>query len=371
MQMREKRHGLITCLALVLGIFVTLSVIYIFRYQIISLFNIDNTGNGTCYTECENKVTITDDGISEAVEKIYDAVVLVENYKNDKLYATGTGFVYKVDSNYGYLLTNYHVIDGNTSVKIIFSDETEVTATYLGGDSYLDVAVLTIPKEKVLKVAEIGSSEDSKLGDTVFTIGTPINVEYKGTVTRGILSGKDRLVSVTASDNSEIVMKVLQTDAAMNPGNSGGPLVNINGEVIGINSLKLVEDEIEGMGFAIAIENVMTHISVLENGEVIKRPYLGISMINVSDKTALLRANLSINSSVEEGVVVATVVEGTSAVDILQKGDIIIAVNDQKVSGAAYLRYELYKYEIGNQISITFIRNNKEITKKVVLKGFN
>ena len=190
MLMREKKSKLTTVLAICLSFFLIFAVVYIFRYQIASLFNIKSNSNGTCYTTCENKVTITDDGISEAVKKIYDAVVLVKNYRNDKLYATGTGFVYKIDNNYGYLLTNYHVIDGNSSIKIIFSDGTDVVATYLGGDSYLDVAVLAIPKNNVLKVAEIGNSEKSKLGDTLFTIGTPVNIEYQGTVTRGILSGK-------------------------------------------------------------------------------------------------------------------------------------------------------------------------------------
>lgn len=359
----------INILVFFLGVLATIGGIYLFKDE---LFKGETTSNGICYTACENKVTITENGISAAVDKIYDAVVLVQNYKNDKVYSTGTGFVYKVDNKYGYILTNYHVINGNTSIKIVLSDDTEVEAKYLGGDEYIDVAVLAITKDKVLGVAEIGNSTTAKLGDTVFTVGTPVDYEYRGTVTRGILSGKDRLVSVSSSltnSTDSFVMKVLQTDAAINPGNSGGPLVNSNGKVIGINSLKLAKEEIEGMGFAIPIEDVMVHIETFENGDKIKRPILGVSMINVGERYALYQAGINIDTKITEGVVVVSVVDNSSVDGILKAGDVITKINNEKVSNVAYLRYELFKHTIGDKIKITFIRNGNTKTEEVTLKG--
>lgn len=348
-----------------LGIFVTVAGIYYFKDE---LFKGDSSSNGICYTACQNKVTINEKGISDAVDKIYDAVVLIENYKNDKIYSTGTGFVYKVDSKNGYLLTNYHVVSGNTSLKVTLTNGKTVEAKYLGGDEYLDMAVISIAKENVIKVAEIGTSENSKLGDTLFTIGTPVDSEYIGTVTRGILSGKDRFVTVNSSNNNDSsVMKVLQTDAAINPGNSGGPLVNSNGEVIGINSLKIVEDEVEGIGFAIPIEDVMFHIENFEKGEKIIRPFIGVSMLNVTDSYYLYQYKIMLDESITSGAVVIEVTKSSPASGVLKKGDVITKINGEDIKNTAYLKYELYKYSAGDTVEITFIRDNKTKTEKIKL----
>ena len=256
--------------------------------------------------------------LAAAVDKIYDAVAMVSAYQNDTLISTGSAFVYKTDNNYGYLLTNYHVVEGADSVTLTMSDDTEAEATVLGGDEYLDLAVLRVDKSNVSMVANIGNSEDMNLGDTVFTVGTPMGEEYRGTVTSGILSGKDRMVSVSVSNSNsnDWVMRVLQFDASINPGNSGGPLLNANGEVIGICSLKLVDDEIEGMGFAIPIEYAMNHIESLEKGEEIEWPVLGVSMVNANDTTGLYRNGITIDRNITEGVVVVQAERGSGAAGI-------------------------------------------------------
>lgn len=315
-----------------------------------------------------SKVELTENSIALAVEKAYDCVITVAAYKNGQQISTGSGFVYKKDDKVGYIMTNNHVVDSADKVEIILSNKETVEATILGKETYSDIAVLSMPVDKVLAVSEIGNNEKMKLGDTVFTIGAPMGIEYSGTVTKGILSGKDRLVEVSFSGTtSDYYMKVLQTDAAINPGNSGGPLLDVNGAVIGINSLKLVQDEVEGMGFAIPIEDALNYAASLEKGENIKRPFIGISMIDVNQTSALWQYGITLPNSITEGVVVLATQAGSPASSKLEKADIIIGIDGEEVSTVAELRYELYKHEPGDKIEIKYIRNNKEKTVEITL----
>jgi len=329
------------------------------------------SGTNTVQTITKNGTQVYEkSSLAASIEKVYDAVVVVEGYTNGQLGGTGSGFVYKTDDNYGYILTNQHVVEDFSDIKVLMSDDTEVEATKLGGDEYLDLAVLRIDKKYVTLVATLGSSEDSNLGDTIFTVGAPEGVTYRGTVTAGVLSGKDRMVSVSVSNSysSDWVMRVLQIDASINPGNSGGPLLNVNGEVIGICSMKLVDDEIEGMGFAIPIEYAQSHIEELENGKEIEWPLLGITMANVSDTALLYRNGIQVDSSVTYGVVVVDITKGTGAAESdLKSGDVIIEMDGQKIEDTAYLRYELYQHEAGDTVEIKYVRNGKEKTTKVTL----
>ncbi len=332
--------------------------------QIIGNRNTVITKNGTQVYEKSS--------LAASVEKVYDAVVVVEGYQSNQLTSTGTGFVYKTDDKYGYLLTNQHVIDDQETVKVMLTSGEEVETKILGSDEYLDLAVLRIPKEYVTLVATIGKSEDMSLGDTVFTVGSPLGSDYYGSVTSGILSGKDRMVSVNVSNTSsnDWVMRVLQIDASINPGNSGGPLLNVNGEVIGICSMKLVDDDIEGMGFAIPIEYAMNHAESLEKNEKIEWPVLGISMVNVTDTATLRQYDITLDENITYGAVVVDTVKDSGADKAgLKKGDVIIKVNDTKIKDHAYLRYELYQHQAGDTINVTYIRDGKEHTTKVTLKN--
>lgn len=315
-----------------------------------------------------SEISITENNtIKSSINKIYDAVVYVENYKGDKLQGTGTGFVYKKDKEKGYIITNHHVIENTNKVIIVTTDGKEVEATLLGSDEYADIAVLSVPLENVLKVAEIGKSTEAELGDTLFTVGSPLGRNYIGTVTKGILSGKDRTVEVSLT-NGAFVMDVLQTDAAINPGNSGGPLVDINGQVIGVNSLKLVQDEIEGMGFAIPIEVATSVAEKIEKDGKVIRPLLGVEMIDVTDTWTLYRNNIHVDSSIKKGVVIANVTKGSAADKAgLKAGDVVIEVEEEEVESIAYFRYSLYKHDVGDTIELKINRNNKEKTIKVKL----
>ena len=318
--------------------------------------------------KCSNDITIDETGISTAVGEIYDATVTIQNYKNEKLNSSGSGFVYKTDDKYGYILTNHHVIDEAERLVITMSNDKQVDGTVLGSDEYLDLAVVRIDKEAVVEVAKLGSSSEANLGDTVITVGSPVGYEYRGTVTRGTLSGKNRMVEVSVKSVNDFVMKVLQIDAAINPGNSGGPLVNIKGEVIGINSLKLIQDEVEGMGFAIPIEDAVKYLPELENGEEIVRPFIGISMLDTTDTYKLYRNGIVLNDIYDGGVVVVSTTKGSAAEKAgLEKGDIITKLNDKDVTNSAYLKYELFQLEPGDKVEITYIRNGKEHTTTLTL----
>lgn len=322
--------------------------------------------------DVNTSVTVNDNGIGTGINKVYDATVYIENYKGDKVNVSGTGFIYKKDSGKAYILTNYHVVGDNTSLEVTLSDDKKVDAKYVGGDQYLDIAVISISSSSVKQVAKLGFSGRAILGDTVFTVGSPVGDEYRGTVTRGILSGKDRLVAVSVSGGTEdYVMRLLQTDAAMNPGNSGGPLCNANGEVIGMNSLKLVKNEVEGMGFAISIEDILAHIDTFEKGDAIKRPYLGISMVNLNNKDAVSYYGLSkkIDTKLEKGVVVESVQKGTSADGKLEIGDIVVKVDRKDVDNMAYFRYELFKHEVGDKVTLTIERDSKLKDVVITLKA--
>ena len=318
-------------------------------------------------TKTESKVTVTDTGIADAVEKIYDAVVVVKTYQRNQVYSTGTGFIYKKEGNKYYILTNYHVIQGGDNINVVFTNDNEVKVTVLGGDKYSDVAVLSYETSSDLKVAELGSSERMRVGDTVFAIGAPLDsTVYSWSVTRGILSGKDREVevSVNSTYGSDYIMQVLQTDSALNSGNSGGPLCNSNGQVIGITNMKLVISGVEGMGFAIPIEEATSYADALINGEDLSKPYLGISMIEGTNEYYARQYGVSPT----EGVLLGSVEAFSSAAKAgLQQGDIIIGINSVDVTGIASLRYQLYKYRVGETIVIKYIRDGRTSTTKLTL----
>lgn len=311
-----------------------------------------------------NKYEVEENVVTEAIERVYDSVVVIQCYTDTSLVSTGTGFVYKIDSTKGYIMTSAHVISSGDNVSVTFSNEKSVVAEVLGYDVFADIAVLAVPVEQVLTIAEIGSSEDLEIGTTLFAIGTPMGIEYSGTVTKGILSGKDRIVniSITDSNTNDWMIRVLQTDTAINPGNSGGPLFNIAGEVIGINSLKIVVDEVEGMGFAIPIEDAMLYVEQLEKGEKISRPYVGVGLIDIDELYSLFIYGIVLDDSIEEGVVLGEIEDGSPADEVgLKKGDVVTKINATKVANKAEFRYKLYKYEPGD--IVTFTINRKGIIK--------
>ena len=314
---------------------------------------------------------LVENSISSSVDKVYHSTVVITASKDGQQISTGTGFIYKKGGKLAYIMTNNHVIDGADKAQIEFNDsDKKIDAKIVGGDKYADIAVLTIPDNENYVAVEFGNVEELNLGDTIFTVGSPMGVNYKGTVTKGILSGKDRMVDVSLSKNTvaDYYMKVMQIDAAVNPGNSGGPLCDVSGKVIGIISLKIVQDEVEGMGFAIPIEDAIKYASIIETGKEVTRPYIGISMLDLSSEYYLWQNRIMIPDGVDEGVAVVSVENGSPAAKAgMKKGDIITKVNDEEVASIAEFRYELYKYEVGNKIKVTFYRDSKVQTTEITL----
>ena len=297
--------------------------------------------------------------LKEGINNVYESTVYIEVSADRGTVASGSGFVYKKDDKYGYILTNYHVIEDGKKYVITFTDGTEVDAELVNGDEYYDIAILKVDVKKIIKVATLGNSSNVELGDSVFTVGAPLGKEYMGTITKGIISGVNRMVTVNLTSGSYL-MEVIQTDASINSGNSGGPICNIKGEVIGITSSKLKGTGVEGMGFAIPINAVLDVIENMESGNKVVRPYLGVQLVDISN-TFALQYYYGINiGDVDFGAVLSYVEEGKPAsIAGLQVGDIIIEINGKKVTDTSHFKYELYKYNVGNKITVKYYRNNK------------
>lgn len=317
-------------------------------------------------TEEKKTVTVDDKGISEGINNIYNSVVVIETYKNNKLISTGSGFAFKEKNNQTYIMTNNHVIEGSNKIILTLTNEEEVEASLVGGDSYTDIAVLKVKNNNNLKLANLSDSSKIKVGDTVFAIGAPLGKQFKNTVTRGILSGKDRLVETTSS-NEELLMNVMQTDASINPGNSGGPLCDVSGNVIGVTSLKIVKSSVEGIGFAIQIEDALIYAnSIIDYGKVI-RGYIGISMLNASETFQLLKNGITLSKNITDGVVIVNVMQNSPASQAgLRAKDVIIKVDNKTVKNVSEFRYYLYKHKVGEEVKLTIFRDEK--TENVTVK---
>lgn len=282
----------------------------------------------------------------------------------------GSGVIYKKDGKSAYIVTNNHVVKGSNALQVIMSNGKKVDAELVGTDAATDLAVLKINSANVTTVAEFGNSNSIAAGQDVLAIGSPMGSEYANTVTKGIVSAKNRTLKA-GTDGT--LTSVIQTDAAINSGNSGGPLINMAGQVIGINSMKLSSDNqgssIEGMGFAIPSNEVVTIINQLIKNGKIDRPALGIGMVDLSNVTTdQQRSVLKLPSSVSRGVVIMQVASGSAADSAgLKQYDVITQLGDHKVTNSSSLKAALYKYKVGDTAKVTYYRNGKQQTSTIHL----
>lgn len=293
----------------------------------------------------------------------------------------GSGVIYKKHDGIAYVVTNNHVVSGSNALEVILSNGRKVSAGLVGTDATTDLAVLKISAKDVHTVAKFGNSNDIRAGQDVLAIGSPMGSEYANTVTKGIISAKKRTLKVSTNGDSDsssdssnsTTTNVIQTDAAINAGNSGGPLINMAGQVIGINSMKLSSNgegsSVEGMGFSIPSNEVVRIINQLVAHGKVVRPTLGVAMINLSNVTTDSQKQvLKLPSSVNTGVVLMKVKSGSDAANAgLKKYDVVTKLDNTKVQGTGDLKSALYKHKIGQTIKLTYYRSGNQHVATVKL----
>lgn len=309
--------------------------------------------------ESNNIQGVYDNPISAVAQKVAPAVVGISN-KADGVWNTsegcGSGIIFKSD---GFIITNYHVIEGATEIKVKLSNDNVLKASVIGTDVRTDLAVIKVEGNN-LPIAKFGDSSKVKVGDLAIAIGNPLGEQFSGTVTAGIISALDRRINMVDKKTGEqTIYKVIQTDAAINPGNSGGALCNIYGEVIGINSLKINSSSgTEGMGFAINSNGAKEIINdLMAYGKVI-RPAIGIY-----GGTAI-----SVGNDGVEGVYVQEVVRGSgAAIAGIKPTDIIIELGEKSVKNMEDLSDILEKYKVSDRLSCKVWRNGKVKDISIIL----
>ncbi|RRG18111.1 PDZ domain-containing protein [Weissella viridescens] len=291
----------------------------------------------------------------------------------DQTASEGSGVIYKKSGNEAYIVTNNHVVSGAKKLQVLMSDGTKVSAKLVGTDEMTDLAVLKIDASDVKEVASFANSNQLEPGQTALAIGSPLGSEYATSVTEGIISAPKREISAENEDGKSLgKATVIQTDAAINPGNSGGPLINLAGQVVGINSMKLSGSgdgtSVEGMGFAIPSNTVTKVISQLEQNGKVARPSLGISLVDLDNVSAQdQKDTLKLPANVS-GVVVMKVSSGSAAAAAgLKQYDVITKLDQTKVTDSSSLRDALYQHKVGDKVQLTYYRDGKMQTTTVHL----
>lgn len=320
----------------------------------------ETTTNSGTITSARSEIS---SDVSELVEKSENKVVTVISTYGDQEIGSGSGAIYKIENGIVFVITNHHVIKDGNGAKVMFADQSDAQAEIVGSDELTDLALLKVKTDSEVAPFTIGDSALVKKGEYVIAMGSPLGVQYQGSVSGGLISGTNR----TVSSSQDWDMTVFQIDAAINPGNSGGPLINMAGELIGINSMKIADTEVEGFGFAIPINEVIPIVQQLEtNGQVI-RPNLGVNGVDLSQISMFWRMREGIED--EEGLMVTRVSFGGPAQKAgIRSGDIIVKLDDRDITSMKVFRQALYAKQVGDTITLTINRDGKEQTIEVTLE---
>lgn len=345
--------------------------------------------DGMNITQIQSVVTNSESTstIATIAQEVSPAIVTIASY-TDQLQTglfenfgsyysgTGSGIIFKVNEEELLIVTNYHVIQGANKLEVIFTDSSSIEADVLGYNSRMDIAVLSIPIEeandhlKEIVIATFGDSDDVVVGELAVAIGNPLGADYTLTVTAGIISALGRDISI---DQNTTQVNLIQTDAAINPGNSGGALLNGNGEVIGINSAKYVDESVEGIGFAIPINDAMNSIEqILSSREGIDlayelsddRAFLGVGIMDIN-------AQINAETGMTFGVFITEIYAGSGAEEAgILPEDIIYSINGNRIQNVTELFSVLDAATVGDTLRIQLVRDNELIETEAPLYSY-
>lgn len=353
--------------------------------------------NQTNTVQAQGTASEFEETIMKAVEKAKDSVVSIQNYQKEsqqnnlygygtggenqvdledpsasqKLAGEGSGVIYKIDGDSAYLVTNNHVVENADSLKVKLADGTTEDGELVGRDAVSDLAVVKISSKNVKSAIKFADSDATKVGSIAIAIGSPLGSKFSNSVTQGIISGQSRIVPMDLNKDgqADIETTLIQTSAAINPGNSGGALLNKDGDLVGINSSKFSNVDVEGMGFAIPSKEVQRVIAQLEKDGKVTRPFIGISQNDLANITSRSKTEiLKLKSDQTDGVVVTDTVKGSPAETAgLKKYDVITKIGDKEIKNILELRRELYAYNVGDKVELTVLREGKETKVQVTL----
>ncbi len=353
--------------------------------------------NQTDTVQAQGSASEFEETIMKAVEKAKDSVVSIQNYQKEsqqnnlygygtggenqvdledpsasqKLAGEGSGVIYKIDGDTAYLVTNNHVVENADSLKVKLADGTTEDGELVGRDAVSDLAVVKISSKNVKSAIKFADSDATKVGSIAIAIGSPLGSKFSNSVTQGIISGQSRIVPMDLNKDgqADIETTLIQTSAAINPGNSGGALLNKDGDLVGINSSKFSNVDVEGMGFAIPSKEVQRVIAQLEKDGKVTRPFIGISQNDLANITSRSKTEiLKLKSDQTDGVVVTDTVKGSPAETAgLKKYDVITKIGDKEIKNILELRRELYAYNVGDKVELTVLREGKETKVQVTL----
>ncbi|WP_083486008.1 S1C family serine protease [Alicyclobacillus ferrooxydans] len=333
-------------------------------------------------TPVSTQVNVTvNNGITQVFKKVEPDVMAVVNYGQTSSggyfssgsssslqpVGVGTGVLFYKNSKYGYVVTNNHVVQGSSKLEAVLYTGKHVNATVVGTDPYTDLAVIKVPLSAVANItpATFANSNNIQTGETAIAIGTPMGLDFADSVTAGIVSAKSRIMPVEDPQSQQTLdyQAVIQTDASINPGNSGGPLLNIEGQVMGINSSKIVAQGFQGMGFAIPANEVQNIANqILQTGHA-THPAIGIAGYSLSSLPQPYWPNVP----VDYGVWIQSVTSREAQKAGLQKNDVIVGLDGHTIQDMADLRTYLFQHKPGDVVTLVVYRGSQKLSIKLTL----
>ena len=335
------------------------------------MFKVFGTQGSTNSSRVETVNVDVKSSLTEVIKKAKASTVGIAVYQDHRMAGSGSGVIYKQDGKHVYVITNHHVIANSQDIEVVYANGESVKAELVGSDRYGDIAVLKMSVNFEVSPFKIGDSELLDTGETVLAVGSPLGIEYAGTVTQGIVSAPKRSVSVDLNNDrqDDWDMNVIQTDAAINPGNSGGALINSVGELVGITSMKFASESVEGMGFALPINDAVNMVEQIISKGKVSRPVLGVSAVSLDGYSSYDLYRYRIETNLNHGIYVAEVQPGSAADHAgIRAKDVIIEFDGKEIMTYKDFLTTLYSKNPGDKVKLTINRQGQTKVIDVKLK---